>query len=448
MRGFVLACLVACGGAPHEPAAPVTEPAPAPAPAPAINHLNDPDLNPPPPRKLLSIDWASVHLASDADALALWQQIAPTGEDWEAKLDEIPGRSPVRRQLAIALLHEGNFTCTPPPAAPCAQAPVDVPAPADAATLADPCLRRLLAMWAVDELDVTDLPAVHDALRAIAAIPPPESQLVAAAIRAIPEDDQDDRYELLALAWKAGQHELVDGLLSTLDDAHVLEAATQLHVDGAYDRLAAADHRDAFLAAVTDEQLAPAARSSAMDELAAPQDALAPDLRAALVKAGKSPDCSVAAAAARTLDLHGDHALVPKLPRTRSPKVMMRSLCVLASFEQLQRTDEASYLPGYIPSKGLELATVTYDPYSDSDPDGDGDVHTEHQVTLIPQDQVVLPEIDDLVRAMTHCTGQVCTSDERAFRFTFQPWAGGLLLSRIEVTELPPCGTSSAVSRP
>ena len=57
---------------------------------------------------------------------------------------------------------------------------------------------------------------------------------------------------------------------------------------------------------------------------------------------------------------------------------MMRAMCVLASYEQLQRADEPSYLLGYVPAAGLELVRVTYDPYSDTDADGDGDPHTVH----------------------------------------------------------------------
>ena len=447
-RGFLLACLVACGGAPRPPAIP---PAPPPRPAaahPPVNHLLDPDLNPPPAPHLLAIDWKAVPLASDADALALWQRIAPTGDDWQEKLAELPHELPIARPLAIALLREGNFTCPAPPADACSPVLPDLPPPAPTATLGDPCLRRMLALWAIDQLEADDLPRVRDALRAIAAIPPPESQLVAAALYTLPVDDVAGRYELLAIAWRAGQHELVDGMLAPLDEAHLVTAATQLHIDGALDRLSADTHRATFLAAVTDEQLAPAARISAMAELAEPADKLPADLRAALLAAGRSPDCQVVAGAARTLEQHGDHALAPRWPRTRSTAAMMRELCVLASFEQMQRADEPSYFPGYIAPGGLELVTVSYDPYSDADPDGDGDVHTEHQVQHVPASEAVLPELDDLVTAMKHCHGTTCRGEDHDFRFTLRPGAGGLLLSRLEIRELPPCVPKPAISVP
>jgi len=148
------------------------------------------------------------------------------------------------------------------------------------------------------------------------------------------------------------------------------------------------------------------------------------------------------------LDGHGDHAYMPKFKRTTSPAALMRSMCVLASVELAQRSDEPSYLPTFIASRGLELVKVTYDPYSDSDPDGDGNIHTEHHKDLIKADEVVLPEIEDLVRAMKHCTGTTCRSDDREFRFTFKPGAGGLVLSRLEVVELPPCSDKLAIPNP
>jgi hypothetical protein len=420
-------------------------PAPAPAP-PVVHHLQDPELNHPAPKKLLSIDWATTQL----DADALWQEIAPTGEDWEQKLAEIPGNQPIAHQLAIALLKAGNFACSPLPATRCGNVPLDLPEPAPAATLADPCLRRLLALWAISELSEDDLPAAHDALRSIAALPPPESQLVVAAIGSVPEANIDDRYDLLAIAWRAGQHEVVNGMLSPLDQAHLVTAASQLHVDGALQALSAQTDRAVFVRAISDEQLAPQARVDAMIEVARLEDRLAPDLRRALVAATKSSSCEIAAAAARILDEHGDHAYMPRFVRTSSTAAVMRNLCVLASVELAEHSNEAlaaaaSYFPTFIASRGLDLVRVSYDAYSDSDPDGDGDVHTEHHSELVPAGEAVLPDVEELVRAMKHCTQTVCRSDDHEFRFTLKPGAGGLVLSRLEIIELPPCAAKPAI---
>jgi hypothetical protein len=395
---------------------------PKPPPAPIVHHLDDPDMQPP-PKKLLAIDWGSAKADTDDSAAWLWKQISPYGDDWEEKLGEIPGDLPVARQLAVALLRQGNFACQPPPALHCARVAADLEAPGDTAGLDDPCLRRLLAMWAVAQLEPDDLPKVHDALLAIVAIPPPESQLVSLAIDAIPQDDQDARLELAATAWRAGHHDLVNGKLSGFDEQHLISAAIDHHIDGTITMLPAEHYRGPFLHAITDPLMSTAARDQAMLEVVGAGDKLPADIHEALVTAAKGTDCTVAATAARVLDQHGDHKLVPKLPATRSPDVMMRALCVLASFEQQSRPDEASYLPGYVPASGVEVVLTRY----------------ESSSTIMKPNEFALPELDDLVRAMRHCAGTTCTSDDHEFIFSFAPTGGRLLLSRLEVKDRPPC---------
>jgi hypothetical protein len=77
------------------------------------------------------------------------------------------------------------------------------------------------------------------------------------------------------------------------------------------------------------------------------------------------------------------------------------------------------------------------------DSDGDGDPHTQRTVDLVPRDQVVLPELDELAAAMHHCAKTTCRapSSRLEFRFTFKPGGGGLRLSRLELIEHPPCPT-------
>ncbi|HEU4611570.1 MAG TPA: hypothetical protein VFS15_05815 [Kofleriaceae bacterium] len=433
----ILATLVACGGTPRVDPRPVA-PAPAPAPPPPeTGHLQE--LEKPAPVKLVDIDWSTTPLDSDADALAAWQRIAPTGADWSDRLDELPDEGDVTAKLALALLRGGNFTCVQPPApGSCAHA-VDVPEPAPAATLADPCLRRLLAIWAISQLEPDQVDQVRDALRAIAAIPPPESELVSAALQALPESDQDGRLELYAIAFRAGHRELVNGLVNVLDEAHLITAVRTHHIDGALDLMTAVSQRSLFLAALADEQLNGAARVQVISELADVDDSdkLAPDVRAALVRATKSPDCAVAAAADRFLVRSGAKRFAPARPRTHSPAAMMRALCVLASYEAGLRADEPSFLPAYVPKKGLELVTRTYDEYSDVDTDGDGDPHTESTSVFVPREEVVLPEVEDMIRAFANCAGTTCRSVDREFRFGFK--GGELLLTRLEVNERPPC---------
>lgn len=429
----VFATLAACGPAPRP-----APPAPGPSAAPKVTKAPEPARETPPAAPLLAIDWATVPLATEADANAVWKQIAVTGDDWEAKLDEIPVAN--AGPLAIALLHGGNFTCVPPrPPRDCAPLVLDVESPAPTATMADPCLRRLLALWSLGALEDDDVPQVMDALRAIAAIPPPESQLVAAAIEAVPEADHDRRLELLGIAFQAGQRDLANGRVGTLDEAHLIAAVQKHHIDGALDVLSAESQRPVFLSAITDEALAPKARADAITELVATDQKLGKDVTAALATAARSKDCFVAATAARALALRGDRRFVPRRPRGSSVEALMRQLCLVASYERLQGNDEDSLLPGFVPSKGLEHVMVTFDALAEIDTDGDGDPRTERTVNLIPRAEIVVPEVDDMIRAFRHCKGTTCSSDDRDFRFRLTAAGGELWLTSIEILERPPC---------
>jgi len=435
---LALAVMTACGSSPRERTRVVTPTSPA---GEATRPTPDPDLHREPPARVLAIDWREVKIASDADALALWRQIAPTGFDWEEKLGEVPHE--LGRPLAIALLRGGNFTCAVPPRAGDCVAPVfDVPEPAHAAGFDDPCLRRLLALWAIEQLELDDLAQVHDALRAIAAIPPPESELVVAALQAPPETAQDLRLELAAIAWRAGQRDVVATAVGKLDEGHLIEAVAKHHIDPALDVLSAAGHRGIYLQAVLDEALGTKARTMALTELLELSDKLPADLDQVLVKAAAARDCTVAATAARVLAASGDRRFVPRRPRTRKPADLMRALCVLASYEQLQGADEPSLLAGFVPKQGLERVTIAYDPLGEVDGDGDGDPHTERTIDRVTGDALVLPEIDDLVRALRRCAGTTCRSDDREFRFGLKVVGGASMLTRLEVVERPPCPRS------
>ena len=117
----------------------------------------------------------------------------------------------------------------------------------------------------------------------------------------------------------------------------------------------------------------------------------------------------------------------------------MRALCVLASYEPLQRPDEAPLLATYVPPKGLERVLVEYDALSDTDLDGDGDPHTRRSIDLLPRSGLALPEVEDPARAMKRCTGATCKSADREFRFAWKPVGGELFLARLEIIERPPC---------
>ncbi len=434
---FVCVTLAACGGTPR-----TVEPRPAVVPVVVTDaSVPDPDLDPAPdPRpRLLAIDWQHVSLATDADALAVWRQIAPTGADWEQKLDEVP--DDLARPLAIALLRAGNFACVPQRNGPvaCGAPAPDVPEPAPTAGLDDPCLRRLLALWSFGALDTDDAPIVLDAIRMIATIPPPESQLVRTAIRLVPEHDHDTRLALYALATRAGHGELAGGMVGTLDEPHLIEAVTKHHIAAALDVLSEEQHPAVFLAAIADDDLAADTRKLAIQRMALDPPTLAPPVRKALIAATREPECSVAAAAAAALARHGDARFRPERTRATSAAALLRALCVATSFAERGDEHDADVLAPHLPPKGLELVRVTIDLLSDVDDDGDGDPHTRRTEQLVPPAEVTIPERSDLVRAFTACKATTCTGADHEFRFGIKTSGGRARLARLEVHDLPPC---------
>jgi hypothetical protein len=429
---FTLVTLAAaCGGAHEVPVGPGL----AAAPPDAGGHLNDPDLNHT-YKPLLSIDWPTVAFSSPAEVAELWHRIAPTGDDWSLKLDEVPD-GPIANALATELLLEGNLTCATTVASSCGSPLPELPPLEPTATLADPCLRRQLALWSLQQLGQVDparLPALAPALRPIAALAPPESELVVAALLAAGRDPVVEA-ELLELAWNAGQHAIVNGMIGGLEPPQLVDLATRLHVDGALDGLTAKTHRAVFLKAIADEHLQPATREQALIELAGDDDKLAPDVAAATIAMTKSPTCEVAAAAARMLEKHGNAAYVPKKPRSTNPAALIRGLCVLAAYERDAPSAEPSLLPGYLPARGLEVIRVDYDALSETDPDGDGDIHTSRTSELIERASASLPETAMFARALQHCTRTTCTVDDVDFNLTIKDgW-----LTRVEIIQRPPC---------
>lgn len=388
------------------------------------------------PRRL-AIDWSAVKLASDADARALWERIAPTGDDWLLKLDEIPAA--IAKPLATALLREGNFTCmTPAPARDCVRRVVAVDPPRPDATHRDPCLRRVLALWALDQIGGDEVVAMLPTLRSIVTIPPPESELVEAVLERVPQAQQQTLLELYAIAYHAGHRDIVNPLVGRLEQPQLEQAVTKHHIDGALEVLSAEGHRAVYLAAVTDEQLATKARVEAIVELVALHDTLPADLKGLLRKVVRSPDCGVAAAAARALARRGEPRFVPRRPRTLQPAAMMRAICVLASYEALQEADETSLLAGFLLPKGLERVDIAYDPPADHEPEV-APRPPAPAVDLVPRAEAVLPELEDMVRALRSCQGTVCVSDDRIFSFVLKPVGGQLFLQRLEIAERPRC---------
>jgi hypothetical protein len=241
----------------------------------------------------------------------------------------------------------------------------------------------------------------------------------------------DERRAMFARAWNVGHHEPVTEQLASLGLDQLPLLYREAHVDAVFDILSATDNRQLFLDAIDDDQLAVQTRSKAISELTDEVDNLPPDLKHALVQATKASDCELAGIAAITLARYHDTSQAPSWPHTFKSADMLRSLCLVATFERAENASSPSYLPGYIAPGGMTLTHEIYDPYVDP-PD-------RRAVERVPASQAALPDVDQMIAALKHCTGTVCRSPTREFQLGFTRSSGGLLLSSIEVVDLPPC---------
>lgn len=425
-----IGAVAACGRTPQLQSAIQTPPSASPK-------LPEPAAPEPAAKPLLAIDWSKVNLITDDDALKVWNDIAPTGADWQERLSEIPDIH--RRPLAIALLRAGNLVCPFPKSTDC-QPVYDVPEVAPTATLADPCLRRVLALWSIEHLAAADVGSVMTALRTVVAIPPPESELVSAALGAIPDSDNARSLELVALASAAGHRDEIGEALAHLDEASLIEAVRQHHIPGALEMLDADTHRAVYLTAALDEQLDENARVHAIEELSGAlgdDNKLPSEVRAMFVKAVNAKSCRVAAAAIRALEQNGDNRYLPRPGRTT--ELALRAICVAAAYTALDGPTTNGLVSKLAGRRGFQQVIVEYDQYSESDDDGDGDPHTVRTVRQVGPNDGLLPEPEDMVRALRGCKGTTCSSTDHEFRFVFARNGGVLELSRLDMIERPPC---------
>jgi hypothetical protein len=426
----------ACSHAPPPPALPPPPPA-----IPSAEPLPPPS-NEPAPRPLLSIDWKTVKVTDDATALALWEKIAPTGADWELRIGELPDDDGLQRHLAFALLRGGNFACQMPSAAPsCAGGDATVSATVNAtfnatlaaapeATFSDPCLRRELALWALDRLDDEDAPSLERDLLALVALPPPEDELVREAFDLVPVGADELLLHMIEAAHGAGQGDIADESLGWLPRPMLLQIATKLHSDAALLALDPAEARPAFIAAITDGKLKPATSIAALDDLISADDSkLKKDVRAALLAALKDPRCEVAAAAAAALVTSGELRYLPR-PALTSIPASLRALCVMASYSQ-EEAGLDSGLRRFISKRGLQI----YDHADLTAPLDEigGEV-------ILPAELIVLPFLEELSAALEHCTttpvpgrvaapgpnavpssGTICRGQSLLFLLSFDP---------------------------
>lgn len=471
-RGLLALVAVAACGAPA---------ASAPAKAPLALSST---ASPPPPEDRVApdaaapVDWATARHGTDDEALALWAQLGLTGANFEQRVADIPeAPATLREAMAKALLRSGNFACPVETTSTCGPAEIDrerldyqlreIP---DDATLDDPCMRRVIALWAIDQLDDDDLSGELAAdMIALAGLPWPEVELPRAAMYRI--TDPAVRLNMVAAAKQAGNDVVADELVAGLDLDALRQLALDHHVDGAVTAIGAGPLTlDVFERAVVDPALRSQTRVDAIRELASwafelePSDPDRARVIAALDAARAGVDCVAAGAADVALvDVGAMRPLAA--PRPRDAEVI-RWLCMNAAAPLADPTAPWRTLAG---PAGVVIRRITHDPYAldvlrqehpdvpdadgdglpdlpreELDPDGDGDPArwTEvERVTAGDFGDAVASYLDELTRAVTSCDGTTCTVADAhvTWRLVFgKPRAGKPVLVELVRTESHP----------
>ena len=174
--------------------------------------------------------------AAEADPMQAWAELDPRGRDYLDKLASVP---PERRDaMAIAFLKSGNLTC--PSVAmslPCGGIEQRMPAPLPSADLADPCLRRQIAVWALDQLDGASIAReLPDVARALAGARAPELDFPRILIEKV--EDTELLVELIGKANEAGHDELADRSIERVPRENLRRLATEFGVNAAFEAVA------------------------------------------------------------------------------------------------------------------------------------------------------------------------------------------------------------------
>jgi hypothetical protein len=297
---------------------------------------------------------------TEAEALALWQQLAPNGENYEDRLAAIPEDEAVRRPLAVALLRQGNFECEAVVHYEgCGQESVELAPIEPTAGLDEPCLRRRLALWALDEITEDDARTLTEALVGLVELPEPEDELREQAFAVAVDDEQ--RLALLAAAKRKDLDELAESEAAKLTTIPAsITALRDLHIDAAAQGLDPVAHRDVLLAALVDAELASETRSTIMSQLAGDE---APAVTQALVAVVDDEDCGLAMEAAELLASRGNASYLPTRPISTDAGEHLSALCMLAHSSDTAH-QEAQWLTWFGPEPVL-IEDEHYDEFAE-----------------------------------------------------------------------------------
>lgn len=392
---------------------------------------------PPPQRPVGNAVVTSGPVRTDEEAMQRWRLLSLTGADWEDKLYAADLDDDTLVAMSKALLRAGGFTCDKIQSYDeCGEMYTEVPPLEEGADFDDPCLRRKLALWSLDQLGEEDAPDILPALDALVAMPEPERELQPAALL-MAGDNDSLRLHFMALA----SRELAEGEVASLkSDGARRHAVTELHLDAAVAALQWSEpaNRRVMIDSLTDYNLASDTRRQLVDTLGKIDDG---EIAAALVEiADRDEECDLAQAAAEMLAARGDSSHLPVRPKSRDLTAHLRAMCLLS-----YQADEAPERFDAWAGKAnihteLKQPDWDYDPATAvddlDDSDGvtvehiDGYVHT---VSDLPADEVDLAVLIPYRADDATCNAQTltCTSQDGTTTITFAPAGKSLVIESI-----------------
>jgi hypothetical protein len=302
-------------------------------------------------------------------AREVWRQLDVDGGSFTTMLSELGTDPRVTAPLAFAVLDGADLACRRTDEwEDCGGTWTDFVDPHEDAGFDDACLRRSLAIWALQrgQLSEDDVAALAPQLQAVMQLPAPESTLQSLAMQLSESLASSDRHAMLRRFAEArrGDEDLTrdwyrivedrwfDGLsdeqLLDLYDRGLHPAITHLDVDR---------HEAQWLAALDDEDVASSIRHGLLQGLL---DVDEPAVNMALGRAALDDNCGLAMDAATLLAERGLDAWLPSKPINDHPSEYARALCMLSHADADERR-AAIWADFVAPASGELPWTATYE---------------------------------------------------------------------------------------
>jgi hypothetical protein len=345
---------------------------------------------------------------SDDEALALWDRLGVSGKNWEEAVGSIADVPQLRRMMARALLAKGELECKKiVDEGQCGEEDFEWGPLADDATLDDPCLRRRVAVWALENGGLTpaDLRALWPRLEAVFGFDTPWKK---GTEHTRFQSDGDQLCSAVLEAARAVEELSVEAISASVDGECAsnrarkqvaklspkarLALAEKHTVEEAYEGLDPKAHSKLLVDAIGKSKLNPAFRVETMKRLAAALGATAPLKESLRAIADKDGDLEVSALAGVTLFGLGDESRLPRRPASGDQTAFERELGRLRHDPDNKRREER--FRAFLPKRGKFVVSTSIERQYDGNTPPDERQEDEESTDKVDVDQASYGLID------------------------------------------------------